>query len=61
MLEMVHLYIQVLNLLKNYDGNTISLLYVDRNSIVLKYGDIVNRHLMDDDNVLFNRQPSYIK
>ena len=42
-------------------GNTISLRYVDGNSIELKEGDIVHRHLMDDDNVLFNRQPSLHK
>ena len=43
------------------DGATISLQYVDRNSIVLEVGDVVHRHLMDDDNVLFNRQPSLHK
>ena len=43
------------------DGVTISLQYVDRDSIVLEYGDIVSRHLLDDDNVLFNRQPSLHK
>ena len=43
------------------DGATISLQYVDRNSIVLEYGDVVSRHLMDNDNVLFNRQPSLHK
>ena len=42
-------------------GNTISLRYVDGNSLELKYGDIVHRHLLDDDNVLFNRQPSLHK
>ena len=46
---------------KKSDGSTISLQYVDRNSIVLEFGDVVNRHLMDDDNVLFNRQPSLHK
>ena len=43
------------------NGNTISLQYVDRNSIQLEYGDIVHRHLKDDDTVLFNRQPSLHK
>ena len=43
------------------DGSTISLQYVDRNSIVLEFGDIVHRHLMDNDNILFNRQPSLHK
>tara|TARA_B100000767_G_scaffold275178_1_gene310840 strand:- start:779 stop:5155 length:4377 start_codon:yes stop_codon:yes gene_type:complete len=42
-------------------GNTTSLRYIDGNSIELKYGDIVHRHLMDDDNILFNRQPSLHK
>ena len=46
---------------KKSDSTTISLQYVDRNSIVLEYGDIVSRHLQDDDNVLFNRQPSLHK
>ena len=39
-------------------GNQISLRYVDRSSIRLENGDIVHRHLMDGDFVLFNRQPS---
>ena len=42
-------------------GNTISLQYVDRSSIQLEFGDIVHRHLKDDDTVLFNRQPSLHK
>jgi len=36
----------------------ISLKYVDPNKIVLQEGDEVHRHLLDDDIVLFNRQPS---
>jgi len=36
----------------------ISLRYVDPNKIVLQEGDEVHRHLLDDDIVLFNRQPS---
>ena len=35
--------------------------FVDRESIVLDDGDVVNRHLMDGDYVLFNRQPSLHK
>jgi DNA-directed RNA polymerase II subunit RPB1 len=31
---------------------------VDRASIRLENGDIVHRHMMDGDAVLFNRQPS---
>tara|TARA_B110001469_G_scaffold127558_1_gene148982 strand:+ start:3285 stop:7664 length:4380 start_codon:yes stop_codon:yes gene_type:complete len=46
---------------KANDGSSKSLLYVDRESVELEMGDIVHRHLMDDDNVLFNRQPSLHK
>ena len=42
-------------------GNTIMLDYCDTSKIVLEYGDIVNRHLIDGDVVLFNRQPSLHK
>ena len=37
---------------------SISLKYVDLNSVELDYGDVVNRHLLDGDIALFNRQPS---
>jgi len=37
---------------------SISLRYVDRNSIRFENGDTVHRHMMDGDAVLFNRQPS---
>lgn len=36
----------------------ISLRYADRDSIQLKEGDIVHRHMIDGDAILFNRQPS---
>lgn len=36
----------------------ISLKHVDVNTIILNYGDIVNRHIIDGDVCLFNRQPS---
>ena len=39
----------------------ISLLYIDTNSVELSEGDIVHRHLIDGDIVLFNRQPSLHK
>ncbi len=39
----------------------IDLRVIAISSIVLKIGDIVERHLMDDDYVLFNRQPSLHK
>ena len=45
-------------ILERKSGERISLRYVDRNSIVLRNGDIVHRHMMDGDYVLFNRQPS---
>jgi len=40
------------------NGDCISLRYVDRESIVLEDGDIVHRHILDGDSVLFNRQPT---
>jgi DNA-directed RNA polymerase II subunit RPB1 len=36
----------------------ISLKYADRESITLNVGDIVHRHMMDGDVILFNRQPT---
>jgi DNA-directed RNA polymerase II subunit RPB1 len=45
-------------ILERKSGERVSLRYVDRNSIVLRPGDIVHRHMMDGDFVLFNRQPS---
>jgi DNA-directed RNA polymerase beta' subunit len=36
----------------------ISLRHVNRKEIVLRVGDVVNRHIMDGDIVLFNRQPT---
>ena len=40
------------------DGRMISLKHVNTKEIVLHYGDTVNRHLMDGDIILFNRQPT---
>jgi len=40
------------------DGRMISLKHVNTKEIVLNLGDIVNRHLMDGDSILFNRQPT---
>jgi DNA-directed RNA polymerase II subunit RPB1 len=40
------------------DGRMISLKHVNRLEIVLKTGDVVNRHLADGDIILFNRQPT---
>jgi DNA-directed RNA polymerase II subunit RPB1 len=45
-------------ILERKNGSSISLRYVDRNSINLENGDTVHRHMMDGDAVLFNRQPS---
>jgi DNA-directed RNA polymerase II subunit RPB1 len=45
-------------ILERRNGENISLRYVDRLSIRLENGDIVHRHMMDGDAVLFNRQPS---
>lgn len=43
------------------DQRPISLKYVNPETIDLKEGDIVHRHLVDGDVVLFNRQPSLHK
>ena len=43
------------------DQRSISLKYVNPEMIDLKDGDIVHRHLVDGDVVLFNRQPSLHK
>lgn len=40
------------------NGESISLRYADVKSLRLENGDIVHRHMMDGDAVLFNRQPS---
>jgi DNA-directed RNA polymerase II subunit RPB1 len=43
------------------DGSTRITDVMDPSKIVLNYGDIVNRHLINGDIVLFNRQPSLHK
>jgi DNA-directed RNA polymerase II subunit RPB1 len=45
-------------ILERKNGDSISLRYVDRESIKLEIGDIVHRHMMDGDAILFNRQPT---
>ena len=45
-------------ILERTNGEHISLRYIDRTSLRLNNGDIVHRHMMDGDAVLFNRQPS---
>ena len=43
------------------NGDPISLRTIDRMSIRLENGDVVHRHIMNGDAVLFNRQPSLHK
>jgi len=45
-------------LLVRKNGTSIYLDNVDRDSIELEIGDIVHRHMLDGDAVLFNRQPT---
>jgi DNA-directed RNA polymerase II subunit RPB1 len=46
-------------ILEKQNGESITLRYfTDRNSIALEDGDIVHRHMMDGDAILFNRQPT---
>uniref|UniRef100_A0A6C0K0W3 DNA-directed RNA polymerase n=1 Tax=viral metagenome TaxID=1070528 RepID=A0A6C0K0W3_9ZZZZ len=40
------------------DGRMISLKHINTKEIVLRVGDVINRHLSDGDIVLFNRQPT---
>ena len=47
--------------IKKSKNNHITLKYVDTSKIVLEKGDIVERHLIDGDIVLFNRQPTLHK
>ena len=43
------------------NGNIkITILENNQETINLEIGDIVNRHILDNDYVLFNRQPSHI-
>ena len=46
------------NVLQRKSGESVSLKYVDRNTITLNNGDIVHRHMINGDPVLFNRQPT---
>jgi DNA-directed RNA polymerase II subunit RPB1 len=45
-------------ILEKKNGENISLRYADRENINIENGDIVHRHIMDGDGVLFNRQPT---
>ncbi len=40
------------------NGRMISLRHINRKDVVLHIGDTVNRHLVDGDIILFNRQPT---
>ena len=46
------------NIIERKTGDKISLRYVDKKSIKLGLSDIVHRHLINGDIVLFNRQPT---
>jgi DNA-directed RNA polymerase II subunit RPB1 len=48
------------NIVKS-NGIKITILDINKSTITLSIGDKVNRHLLDDDYVLFNRQPSLHK
>ena len=43
---------------KGMKSDGISLRYIDRNSQILNEGDILHRHMLNGDPVLFNRQPT---
>ena len=45
-------------ILEKKNGESISLRYIDRESIRLQNGDKVHRHMLDGDGILFNRQPT---
>ena len=45
-------------ILEKKNGVSITLRYRDKKSIVLEDGDIVHRHIMNGDPILFNRQPT---
>ena len=45
-------------ILERKNGDSITLRYVDRKSIILEDGDTVHRHMMNGDPILFNRQPT---
>jgi len=44
--------------LERENGEIVTLRHADRNSLVIEPGDIVHRHLLNGDYVLFNRQPT---
>ncbi len=46
------------NILEKANGYNRSLRHTDRTSIILDEGDVLHRHLLNGDPVLFNRQPT---
>ena len=48
-------------ILEKKNGENISLRYIDKESIKLQLGDKVHRHMLNGDNILFNRQPTLHK
>jgi len=54
-------YPGVKSIKRKRDKRVICLKVIDTDNYVLEIGDIVNRHLIDGDYVLFNRQPSLHK
>ena len=46
------------NVLEKYTGLSISLRHKDKSNIRLDEGDVVHRHMLDGDPILFNRQPT---
>lgn len=45
-------------IIEKKNGVSISLGYVDRDNVKIEIGDIIHRHMLDGDIVLFNRQPT---
>ena len=47
-------------ILEKKNGEQITLRYADRENVAnqIEYGDIVHRHMMNGDGILFNRQPT---
>lgn len=56
-----HVYPGAKSIKKKNEGRMRLLEFADYKNIKLEYGDVVNRHLLDNDVVLFNRQPSLHK
>jgi len=46
------------NAIKQKNGSEKTIKYIDVKNLVLQEGDVVERHIIDGDMILFNRQPS---